>query len=238
MLIGTIIHRAIAVWSVDRTRPIVEILDKVFDEALEASSVARSFQTELLRFNLRSDLVRFAQESLANPMGDPAQQRCETDIRYAIDDERKLIISGRIDRYDVFGDNAGLVVDYKYSSDSRVDTLIKEHDQGVRLQAPLYLLGLQRNFGIRPAGMRFWGLRRKTSVKGWIDESIFPREQIIEKGDQALSSEALQSKLEDALKKARKAIDEIRAGRIAVEPRDERFCEMFCDFRDICRVEL
>jgi ATP-dependent helicase/DNAse subunit B len=191
----------------------------------------------MLRHNLRADLARFVSESLSRPLGDAAGQKREAEVRYALDDNEQLFVNGRIDRYDVFGDNFGLIVDYKYSSEDRVKTIFKEHEQGARLQAPLYLLGLERNLGIRPAGMRFWGLRRKTTVMGWVIDGVFPADQILD-GDQSLSPAEFRAKLDNALSNALRAIGEIRAGRIQVEPRDRDFCRRFCDFRGVCRVEL
>jgi ATP-dependent helicase/DNAse subunit B len=236
-LVGTIIHRAIANWSAAPQHPIDEALDAVLDETLEQKSIPRSFHTEMLRHNLRTDLARFVSETLSRPMGDPAGQEREAEVRYAIDDTEQLFINGRIDRYDVFGDRYGLIVDYKYSSQDRVKTIVKDHEQGARLQAQLYLLGLERNHGIRPAGMRFWGLRRKTTVMGWIIEDLFPKDQILD-GDEALSLAEFRAKLDSALQTALGAIAEIRSGRIEVEPRDREFCRRFCDFRSVCRIEL
>jgi ATP-dependent helicase/DNAse subunit B len=237
LLVGTIIHRAIANWSAAPQEPIADALDAVLDETLEAKSIPRGFHTEMLRHNLRADLARFVSESLSRPLGDAAGQKREAEVRYALDDNEQLFVNGRIDRYDVFGDNFGLIVDYKYSSEDRVKTIFKEHEQGARLQAPLYLLGLERNLGIRPAGMRFWGLRRKTTVMGWVIDGVFPADQILD-GDQSLSPAEFRAKLDNALSNALRAIGEIRAGRIQVEPRDRDFCRRFCDFRGVCRVEL
>jgi ATP-dependent helicase/DNAse subunit B len=237
LLVGTIIHRAIANWSAAPLEPIADALDAVLDETLEVKSIPRGFHTEMLRYNLRTDLARFVSENLSRPLGDAAGQKREAEVRYAIDDNEQLFVNGRIDRYDVFGDNFGLIVDYKYSSEDRVKTIFKEHEQGARLQAPLYLLGLERNHGIRPAGMRFWGLRRKTTVMGWVIDGLFPADQMLD-GDQALSLAEFRAKLDDALHTALRAIGEIRAGRIEVEPRDRDFCRRFCDFRGVCRVEL
>jgi ATP-dependent helicase/DNAse subunit B len=237
LLVGTIIHRAIANWSSAPHVPIADALDAVLDETLEAKSIPRGFHTEMLRHNLRADLARFVSEGLSRPLGDAAGQKREAEVRYALDDNEQLFVNGRIDRYDVFGDNFGLIVDYKYSSEDRVKTIFKEHEQGARLQAPLYLLGLERNLGIRPAGMRFWGLRRKTTVMGWVIDGVFPADQILD-GDQSLSPAEFRAKLDNALSNALRAIGEIRAGRIQVEPRDRDFCRRFCDFRGVCRVEL
>ncbi|MEX2303834.1 MAG: PD-(D/E)XK nuclease family protein [Bryobacterales bacterium] len=237
LVVGSIIHRAIANWSATPDQPIDRALDAVLDETLETRSIRKSFHTEMLRYNLRTDLARFVSETLSRPLGDPAGQKREAEVRYVIDDTEQLFINGRIDRYDVFGDNFGLIVDYKYSSENRVETIVKEHGQGMRLQAPLYLLGLERNLGIRPAGMRFWGLRRKTTVMGWVVDGLFPKDQLLT-GDEALSAEQFQEKLDRAVQTALQAIREIRAGRIEVEPVDRGFCSRFCDFRAVCRVEL
>jgi ATP-dependent helicase/DNAse subunit B len=237
MLVGTIIHRAIANWSTDPQQPVENALDSVLDETLRAKSIPRSFHTEMLRYNLRTDLARFVGESLSRALGDPAGQKLEAEVRYAIDDNEELFINGRIDRYDVFGDNFGLVVDYKYSSDSRVGEIKKEHDLGTRLQAQLYLLGLERNFGVRPAGMLFWGLRRKTTLTGWVLQEMFPGDQRLT-DDIGLSAPELRRKLDTALDVAVETIAKIRGGSIEVKPRDREFCRRFCDFRDVCRVEL
>ncbi len=237
LIVGTIIHRAIANWSAAPGQPIEEALDAVLDETLETRSIRKSFHTEMLRYNLRTDLARFVGEALSRPLGDLAGQKREAEVRYAIDDAEQLFINGRIDRYDVFGDNFGLIVDYKYSSENRVETIVKEHGAGMRLQAPLYLLGLERNLGIRPAGMRFWGLRRKTTVMGWVVDGLFPEDQLLD-GDEALSPEEFHQRLDRAVETALDAIKDIRAGRIEVEPVDRGFCRRFCDFRAVCRVEL
>jgi ATP-dependent helicase/DNAse subunit B len=237
LLVGTIIHRAIAVWSAAPDQPIENALDTVLDETLEARSIPRGFQTEMLRYNLRTDLARFLREDLSRPLGDAAGQERECEVRYAIDDHEQLFVNGRIDRYDVFGDNFGLIVDYKYSSADRVKTIVRENEQGVRLQAALYLVGLERNLGLRPAGMRFWGLRRKTTLMGWIHEGLFSKDQVLD-GDEVLGPEEFRAKLDAALATARTAIEEIRGGRIEVDPRERDFCRRFCEFHDICRVEL
>ncbi len=237
LLVGTIIHRVIANWCAAPQHPVDDALDAVLDETLRDKCIPPSFHTEMLRHNLRTDLARFVGESLSRPLGDPARQEREAEVRYAIDDNEQLFINGRIDRYDVFGDRYGLIVDYKYSSQNRVETIVKEHEQGARLQAPLYLLGLERNHGIRPAGMRFWGLRRKTTVMGWVLEDLFPGDQILD-GDETLSPAEFRARLDRALQTALGAIGEIRQGRIEVAPRDHEFCRRFCDFRSVCRVEL
>jgi hypothetical protein len=85
--------------------------------------------------------------------------------------------------------------------------------------------------------MRFWGLRRKTTVMGWVVDGLFPKEQLLD-GDDTLSAEEFQQRLDRAVETALGAIGEIRAGRIEVDPVDRGFCRRFCDFRAVCRVEL
>jgi ATP-dependent helicase/DNAse subunit B len=72
---------------------------------------------------------------------------------------------------------------------------------------------------------------------GWVVDGLFPKDQLLA-GDEALSAEEFQEKLDRAVQTALQAIREIRAGRIEVEPVDRGFCSRFCDFRAVCRVEL
>ncbi len=59
-------------------------------------------------------------------------------------------IRGRIDRCDMVGGAAAVVIDYKYSGDSRIIELAKQHEQGHSTQAFLYLRGHDRKAGPEP----------------------------------------------------------------------------------------
>ena len=236
---GTIVHHTIALWSADPNKPIKDVLENVLIEQCEAASVPPGFRTLAARCRLEADLERFAAEELARPIPAARQQELEASFDYLIDDmdQAPFRITGRIDRYEIMGENLGFVIDYKYSGKLRVDQLMKEHSLGLRVQAPLYLIGLQREKGLRPVGLRYWGLRHKTTMRGWVVDGLCPPE-LIQKQDQRLSEDGFQVMLSDALGRASDAIEQIRNGRIKVDPADRTICNTYCHFRDVCRIQL
>ena len=185
-----------------------------------------------------TDLERFAgEESVASKL-ELRERKTEEKFEYTVDDGEHLPfrITGRIDRYDVLEGNFGLVVDYKYSSEPRIRRLIDEHAAGAKVQAQIYLLGLERERGVRPVGMRFWGLRDKTTVRGWVVKDLLSPQAILEKDTQLTEAE-----FRDMLARSEEfvigKIGEIRQGRIEVAPLDRDFCKRVCLFRDVCRIE-
>ncbi len=236
---GTIVHRTIALWSTGSGKPIGNVLDEVLREQCEAACVPLGFRTLAARCRMEADLERFAGEELARPIPNAQKQELEASFDYLVDDmdQAPFRINGRIDRYEIMGENLGFVIDYKYSARERVDKLMKEHFQGLRVQAPLYLIGLEREKGLRPVGLRYWGLRNKTTMRGWVVEGLCPPE-LIRKRDQRLSEESFRNMLNDALLRASDAIEQIRNGRIEAAPADRTVCNTYCPFRDVCRIQL
>ena len=236
---GTIVHRTIALWSADPSKRIGNVLKEVLREQCEAACVPPGFRTLAARCRIEADLERFAAEELARALPNAREQKIEASFDYLIDDmdQAPFRITGRIDRYEVMGENLGFVIDYKYSGRERVEQLMKGHFQGLKVQAPLYLIGLQREMGLRPAGMRYWGLRHRTTMRGWVVEGLCPPE-LIQKHDQRLSEEGFRSMLHDALLRASDAIEQIREGRIEADPADRTVCNTYCPFRDVCRIQL
>ena len=239
LLMGTIIHRTIAQWTGDSSQAISTVFDRVFDETCETAGVWQNFRTALIRTNMLTDLERFAREESEASKLELRERKTEEKFEYTVDDGENLPfrITGRIDRYDVLEGNRGLIVDYKYSSETRIRRLIDEHDAGAKVQAQIYLLGLEREKGIHPVGMRFWGLRNKTTVRGWVVKDLLSSQAILEKDTQLTDTE-----FRDMLTLSEQfvigKIDEIRQGRIEVAPVDRDFCKRVCLFRDVCRIEL
>ena len=239
LLMGTIIHRTIAQWTGDSSQAISTVFDRVFDETCEKAGVWQNFRTALIRTNMLADLERFAREESEASKLELRERKTEETFEYTVDDGEHLPfrITGRIDRYDVLEGNLGLIVDYKYSSETRIRRLVDEHAGGAKVQAQIYLLGLEREKGIHPVGMRFWGLRNKTTVRGWVVKDLLSSQAILEKDTQLTDTE-----FRDMLTLSEQfvigKIDEIRQGRIEVAPVDRDFCKRVCLFRDVCRIEL
>ena len=238
LLMGTIIHRTIAQWTGDSSRAIATVFGQVFDETCEKAGVWQNFRTALIRTNMLADLERFAGEESEASKLELRERKTEEEFEYTVDDGEHLPfrITGRIDRYDVLEGNFGLVVDYKYSSEGRIRRLIDEHDAGAKVQAQIYLLGLERERGVRPAGLRFLGLRDKTTVRGWVVKGLLPPQAVLEKDTQLTEAE-FREMLTRSEEFVTAKIGEIRQGRIEVAPADHEFCKRVCLFRDVCRIE-
>ncbi len=233
---GSVIHDAVAAWSASGDSDIGAILGRVFDQHLAEAHAPSSFATELLKAMMGRDLERFARHPAARSLG--GRSAHEEELRYVIDlaDGPGYEVKGRIDRYDVLDGDAVLVIDYKHSGDNWVRTLKKRHDNGQAVQLLLYLAGLTQQ-GRQPAGALLWGLRGKTTLAGWALEPIAASVE----GKNALEGKSpafLAELLLNAQEATTKAVREIRSGRIEAAPIDTGFCKNYCDFRDLCRMEL
>ena len=234
---GTIIHRTIARWAAAGGGPIGPVFEAVFAEMCEHERVQLNFRAEARKMALAADLERFAAAELARPR--PAGFRPgapETTFEYTVEEgvERPFRVTGRIDRYDVSDDGAVVVVDYKYSRPDRIQRLWKDHVDGVRVQAPLYLLGLERQRGLRPAGMVLYGLRNEPSRKGWLLAGIAPADAELD----LRPPEQFRALLERAERRTLEIVGEIRCGHVEVQPRDRQVCREFCAFRNVCRINV
>jgi ATP-dependent helicase/nuclease subunit B len=153
----------------------------------------------------------------------------EQDFELALSDS--LVIRGRIDRLDLLPDGRALVVDYKYSSSSRMREIISGNEEGNKVQAGLYLLAARRAFGYDPAGVLFCTLRQEVTWDGW----HAPVEGL-EKVGEVCAPEVLAELMEGAVARSQDAARQIYEGRVEPAPAEASLCRN-CDFRDICRVD-
>ena len=238
-LMGSMVHRVLSRWTEDSAQPITAILEDVFDDTCRRESIKRNFRTAVIYNNLRTDLERFADEESRYGPTPYTEQGTEVKLEYVVDEPEgdPIRINARIDRFEIFGEDLGVVVDYKYSTDANIKKAIDGHGKGRKIQAALYLSGLQEEKGVRPAGMRYWGLRKSTTRQGWLVDSLLPAGVARDK-EKRVSEMELQRMLQEARTLTAAKIREIRRGRIKVDPDDRSFCRNFCEYRDICRVRL
>ena len=239
LLKGTIVHRTILDWSRSGFQSIGEILDNVFDEELQRTRQSKRFRTELARTSMRADLERFARDKVAKTLPKTSSADYEYEFEYVVEPEGTAgySVRGRIDRFETIDEQWAIVVDYKYSSSSRVSQLCRQHLEGAKVQAPLYLSALARQFNLRPAGMLFWGLRGETSMGGWVSERL-DFEPATPKLVKRVSDEELTQMIDAAERTAATSVAEVRRGEIRIDPRDRGHCKRFCEFRDLCRIKL
>ncbi|MBI3667151.1 MAG: exodeoxyribonuclease V subunit gamma [Acidobacteria bacterium] len=238
LLKGTIVHRTIARWAGQGGGEIGPVFEAVFDEVCEQERIRLNFRAEAIRMQLKADLERFAEYERARlpyPGFHPGEP--EKKIEYMVEGNRgesPFRVTGRIDRYEASEAGATVVVDYKYSRDERIKELVGQQEEGLKVQAGLYLLGLERQLGLVPAGMVYYGLRGKPFRSGWWAAGLGPADPDL----QEMSVREFRAMLDQAAERTLAAVREIRGGRVAVEPRDRQFCREFCAYRDVCRVSL
>ena len=228
--IGVIVHEALARWNA-QGEAMGEIVDSVFRERLAELNLGASFRAEQLRLALRADLERFAvEQNGAQSLFAGAEASFESDFEYRVDRSGSVpAVRCRIDRYDLDSQRGCYVTDYKYARPERVKTLLKEHQSGDQLQLTLYLAALAQELDCEPAGMALCGLKGETSHAGLSRDGTG--------GLTAIDADELNGLVDRARLEAASVTDRVLRGTVAVNPKDSAFCERFCDFRSVCRIQ-
>jgi len=220
---GNIVHAVLAAWWTMR-QPLEPLFERIFERTLSEKRIPPGYHTERLRNMMLEDLQAFAAADRW-----PRQAfRSRTEEKFVFPLDESLCISGKIDRLDVAADGSAYVIDYKYSRKERTRERLSNENL---LQAPLYLMAAEKEFGVRPAGMFYIGLKGGVVYAGWNDSAT--------KGPPHVPYEAEpfpEQFLEHAAERTLQVVEQIRGGRIEVTPADTDHCR-FCDARDICRVE-
>jgi RecB family exonuclease len=150
-------------------------------------------------------------------------------------------LHGAIDRIDRAADGRALVIDYKLSGSV---TPREKFEEQAKLQLPLYLLAVERHWGVEPVGGLYHPLRG-TSVRR--PRGVVTEEAAEDLADYGLYSrdvvdaEGLEELLADSRRRAGKIVARMRAGDIRRDPGPRRglrghdTCPPFCTFAPICR---
>jgi len=234
---GSLQHDVLHEWAQDRAREVTSILGAKFTDQLEEIAVPGGFRAEMNLTVMREDLERFAGEEIARPLGG-AEEGLEASIQFGVelDDRGGLDVNCRIDRFETFGGDRVLVIDYK-SSGGRLDKLAAREETGENMQGALYLAGLRRDRGLLPGGLLFVGLRDQTTIRGWVWDEL-PLASALPEQVRRVPAEKLDEMVRLAEERAAECAEEIRSGVIDVTPTERKHCEDYCDFRDVCRVAL
>ena len=183
-----------------------------FAQTIEEHQIPPAYHTERLRNAMLDDLLAFAAAERMPP--GRFDSRMEEKFEYAI--AEGLLIAGKIDRLDIAEDGTAYVIDYKYSN---AQNTRKRRDNRDLLQAPLYLLAVEKAFGLKAAGMYYIGLKGGIEPVGWE------------------ADELPEGWLEATRETTLRIVREIRGGHLEVKPSDRDKCK-FCDCVDVCRVEI
>jgi ATP-dependent helicase/DNAse subunit B len=199
---GTIVHGVLARLHSDAGR-LEETFESVFRDICDRQRVPAGYRTEACRERMLADLRALVED----PTWAPRHEiRVEQKFHYILGAD--VEISGRIDRIDVTPDGGAHVIDYKYSGAQNTKGLAANQNL---VQPQLYLLALERVFGLRPEGMAYWGLKGGFQRTPWMP---FDPAQTIET--------------------TLRIAGEVRAGRVEPHPADPDKCR-FCELRDVCR---
>lgn len=222
---GSILHRALAELTLF---PLLgaEVFEQVFADECHRVRVPSTYRTEAVRLELRGNFTAFVADRQVQ-LGWASR----VEEKFVLQLNPALAISGRIDRLDVGPRNQALVIDYKYSAGDRIRERVEDTDSGDLVQAGLYLLAAVRAFGLDPVGMLYCGLRKEVNWDGW-HTPVTGLEAIGE----SMTPSALQDFMNAAAAKAEETFAAIASGRVAPQPANPRKC-VWCDFRDICRIE-
>jgi ATP-dependent helicase/DNAse subunit B len=205
---GEIVHTVLARWW-QEGGDIGAVFEEEFAKVATAKNIQTSYQTERVRNAMLLDLRQFA----ADGEWDRTlylESRIELDFQFPLTES--VAIRGKIDRLDVTRDGRAVVIDYKYSNAQNLKARLESEDL---LQAPLYLIAAERQFGLAPDAMYYLGVKAKVEYGKWA------------------TSEGWEAQ---TVEKTLRIVDEMRSGRIEIAPADPDKCR-YCDARDICRVE-
>ncbi|SPE33372.1 ATP-dependent nuclease subunit B-like protein [Candidatus Sulfopaludibacter sp. SbA6] len=216
---GNIVHEVLATWWAN-PQDLDALFELVFARHCEEKRVPRGYHAERLRNTMLDDLRAFA----ADARWPRAGFQSRTEEKFVFPMAEGLDIAGRIDRLDVAPDGRAYVIDYKYSRAQRVKD---RHSDDTLLQAPLYMMAAERVLGVKPVGMYYVGLKRGIVYAGWSETQVADLPHV------ALPA----TWRERAEERTLRVVEEVRAGRVEVAPADADNCR-FCDYRDVCRVQL
>jgi len=232
---GSIIHAAIAGLE---EMPLLgaAIFDDVFAEEISRLRIPGGYRTEAVRLEMLRNFSAFLAEGGASPRLDRPgsvtrgwSARVEEQFRIAL--TPALSVRGRIDRLEVGPNREALVIDYKYSPANKIRERKRDQDSGDVVQAGLYLLAAVREFGLKPAGMLYCGLKKEVEWAGW--HVPLPGLEAI---GELCTPDRLEELTQAAETKAVGVFESIIGGDIGVRPADEKKCA-WCDYRDVCRVD-
>jgi ATP-dependent helicase/DNAse subunit B len=212
---GNIVHDVLKCWYAER-QDIAVIFARLFAEKVAEERISRNYRTERLRNLMLDDLRAFAADDKWPRQG--WRSRFEEQFSFPLADG--IEIHGKIDRLDESADGRAYVFDYKYSNAQNTKGRRKSD---LLLQAPIYLLAVERFFHTRPAGMFYIGLKGGVVYEGWSEDGLLKAEVMPPDWLELTAGRTL------------RAVEEIRSGRNEAAPANPEKCR-FCECADVCRV--
>jgi RecB family exonuclease len=201
---GSLIHAALRRLTVEPGDP-VRAFTEEFEQMVRQKRIPLTHQVEFQRLEILRNLLAYA----ANPFASTGETT-EAEWKFEFDLGGGILISGRIDRFDVTAAGEATAIDYKYSRETNVRGKAASE---ASVQGGLYLLALESQ-GYRPVRFAYVPLRGESDA-------------IVEEDATALMATARERTL--------LAIAKLREEIPAADPADPSQCRT-CDFIDVCRI--
>jgi ATP-dependent helicase/DNAse subunit B len=223
---GRILHEALADLARSPREDPLTVLARVFEGYCAQERIPQGYRREAVHLELERNLLMFAGQT-ALPKG------WKTEVEQSFELELDGIgIRGRIDRVEIDPETGrAMVIDYKYSSPQTVRNNVKAHEEGRLVQGGIYLLALEKRFGLQPAAMVYCGIKTELALQGWRCGVPELPATVTD-----CAPDVFRGVIDQALERSRDTAARIRAGEIGVAPADPDKCR-YCEFRDCCRVE-
>jgi ATP-dependent helicase/DNAse subunit B len=210
---GTIVHEVLRNWTAVRG-DVKPLFDAAFDQTCKKEHIQQTYRTEVLRRRMLADLVNFCAAFETYGTG---VSLTEQSFDFPLFPD--LHLRGRIDRVDTTANGGAIIVDYKYSNNTKQNV-----DDETKLQGVLYTIAAERHLHLKPEATVFVGVRKDNRPFGW---GTLPGHNL-----QPLSPEWIEKGVETVARLTR----EIREGAVQPHPASLKNCS-YCDFRDACRYE-
>jgi ATP-dependent helicase/DNAse subunit B len=210
---GTIVHDVLKEWTGIRGE-VAPIFAGVFKRVCEELHIQRTYRTEVLRQRMLMDLETFCSTFQTYGDGD-----CLAERKFEFEILPGVRLKGRIDRVDVTASGRAVIIDYKYSNNTKQNV-----EDETKLQGVLYTIAAERELKLKPQATVFLGVKRENRPAGW---GHLPGYNLL-----PITADWLQKGL-DAVERFTR---EIREGRVEAHPSAQKHC-VYCDFRDACRYE-
>ncbi len=187
------------------------------------------YQASLGRTEIKNILMRFIRfeiERLAESAFQPRYFEFEITKEKPVlieSGKQQFSLQGKIDRVDVDSDGKHFVIsDYKRARSFEKSSL----EDGTSLQLPLYLLAVQKVLGLKPAGGQLLNMK-DLKANGFYSEAVLEAKK-------KMTAQEFDEVLDRAVRFSVRTLNELKAGKIAVRPRD---CLKGCGYASVCRIE-
>lgn len=220
---GNIAHGTFQLYYRDKLS-LEDAFQRAYDTECRKNFVPAGYRTEAIRLELLDTIRAFVQK---NTLPEWTSPKHEEDFEIVLT-PTALTFVGRIDRIESDARGHALLIDYKYSVEGRVKSIVADHENRKAAQAGAYLLAA-RDKGYHPVGMVFCSVKDRFT-SGWVREPYGTELGIKSSGA------ALEDLMISARELALQMVDDLGNGSIATQESGASECRR-CSYLQICRAQ-